>query len=853
MGAMPRPAARVCIIGTLRVERGDVVVESVQLGSRKARLVLALLAADPSRIRPAGELAEALWPDGAPDSAAATIASLVSRLRRTHGGDLIAGGRSGFRLDPSVTVDLDEAAGLVEQAERRLTAGQPALAVPATSAALALLTGTALADLGDADWVHAVRTRQAALHRRARSVAGRARLAVGDHAGAAEVARAALADDPLDEDAARVLMTALSAAGEPNAALPVFDELRHRLREELGTDPAPATAALHTEILRGTVPSLEPAAAARDDRGELVGREREFTELSTAWSAAANGAGALVLITGDPGAGKTRLADELSRLVRETGGMVLSARCYEAERALFLQPVVEAITDAVSRRPPAEVLAAAAGHLDSLGRLVPAIGALVEQQQVHFAAAEVERRRAVQAVSVFLCELARVRPVLLQLDDLHNAGESSIELLHFLRTVLPSAAVLVVATVRTDEGAELLATLAPVATRLEVGPLAPSAVRALAVAAGRGHRADEIVQRTGGHALFVAEILRGADDDDAIPATLQVAVLTRTARLGRSATALLRAGAVLGASFDPQHAATLAGLALPVALADCERALQVGLLRTAGRSYEFANDLVREVLYATTPLPTRLAHHAHAVDLLTGAPEQVAAHATAIDDWPRAARAWLVAADDALRSFAAADGAALAGRALSAAERADDLELTGRALVLRGRARDILAAFAEAWNDFTAAVDAARQAGDRRLEMIALREIAGNVPVALGNPPAMAEEPLRRCLYLAEQLGARTTEADVLGRLAILSITSLDFVSALAFSEQALRTARVAADDRALEFALDARKSCWAYLGEIDRLDAGAARARTAQSSARQSRTAAVDAVRVVPRPTRTR
>ena len=92
----------------------------------------------------------------------------------------------------------------------------------------------------------------------------------------------------------------------------------------------------------------------------------------------------------------------------------------------------------------------------------------------------------------------------------------------------------------------------------------------------------------------------------------------------------------------------------------CELALQARLLVAAGRDFEFANDLIREALYATTPEPIRLAYHQRAADLLTSQPESLARHAAASGDWLRAARALLSAADEAFRRFAVTDSAALA-------------------------------------------------------------------------------------------------------------------------------------------------------------------------------------------------
>jgi predicted ATPase len=611
-------------------------------------------------------------------------------------------------------------------------------------------------------------------------------------------------------------MTALGRSGEPAPALAAYDELRGQLADQLGADPAEATRELHMALLRGDMGTPQPVSrATAAETLHLAGRDREYTELRNAWSAATTGHGSIVLVSGEAGVGKTRLAAEVERLAAETGGVVLTSRCYEAERSLFLQPVVEAIASVAARWPAASVRAAATAHVGSLARLVPDLGAIVDDPHDALGPVDVERRRAFEAVSAFLCGVGRRQPLLLVLDDLHNAGHSMIELLHFLRLRLPSARLLVLATVRADEGADVINALASVAGRVELGPLPAAAVRRLAAAAGRSDLAEEIVRRTGGHALFVVEILRGlASGERGLPQSLQAAVLTRVARTGDQTEVILRAGAVLGSAFDPQAAAALADVSPAVGLACCERALAARLVVVAGRQYEFANDLVREVLYATTPEPTRLAHHARAVDLLTDQPEVVALHASAIHDWPRCGRAWLLAAEQALHRFAAADAVTLASRALDAAGRSKDQELRGRALVTRGRAYDAVAEYDAAWADFADAVSAAQEAGDRRLEMIALREIAGDVPVALGRPPADCEEPLRRSLAIAKTLGDRASEADILDRLSVLATSRLDFVGALDLGKRALHAAEACGDVGARQHALDALKNVYAYLGE---------------------------------------
>ena len=98
---------------------------------------------------------------------------------------------------------------------------------------------------------------------------------------------------------------------------------------------------------------------------------------------------------------------------------------------------------------------------------------------------------------------------------------------------------------------------------------------------------------------------------------------------------------MLGATVDPLTLGGMLDLVPATALELCEAALEARLLVVSGRDYEFANDLIGEVLYGSTPEPTRLAYHRRAADLLTGQPESLARHAAAAGDWLRAARAWL--------------------------------------------------------------------------------------------------------------------------------------------------------------------------------------------------------------------
>jgi hypothetical protein len=468
---------------------------------------------------------------------------------------------------------------------------------------------------------------------------------------------------------------------------------------------------------------------------------------------------------------------------------------------------------------PAEGVRGGPAGAPLLARLVPELAAFADRPPAGLASSAVERSQNFASVAHFLRGLAREGAVLLVVDDLQKAGRSTVELLHYLARHLPREQLLIAAAVRTGEGDEALGLLDEVSWTLELGPLAPDAVSELVGRSGHEGRAGEVMRRTGGHPLFVVEVLRALSGGEAgLPGSLQAAVTDRVGRLGADGERLLRAAAVLGVAFDPLVAATLAGTAEARALAEFERAMTARLLSPSGRQYEFAHDVVRETLLATTPSPTLLAWHARAADLLTTDPEAVAGHAEAIGDRARAGRAWLHAAERALAAFVASDALVLAGRALAVATDLDDAELAGRARLARGRAHYATARFAAAQADYTAARDDAGRAGDRRLLMTALRELAGDVPVALGRPPADCEPILAQAQRLASELGDRRMEADLLDRLVVLRCSGLDFAGARELAARSLAAGRATGEPAALAYGLDAIKTSCAYLGLVGEL-----------------------------------
>jgi DNA-binding SARP family transcriptional activator len=822
------------LAGAFGVIRDGAVLSEGELGSRKSRTLLKLLAVERPGPVPVQTIIDVLWAGDPPAAAEQNVASLVSRLRGVLGSGVILGGRPGYRLaeSPEVSVDLDLASRYCEHAERKLAAS-PAIALAAAEQALGLLSaGTALADEPYSSWVDPARDELRELLRRAQLAAAEAALAAGDAQAAIRHAEAAAAADPLDETAHRWFMSACAAAGEPAKALVAYAALRERLADELGADPAPQTQELHLAILRhhpSHLPrSSQSSQPPRLKQPTLAGREAETAALRDAWSHAVAGDPRLIMIIGEAGIGKTALAEDLAAEADETGATVLRTRCYEAERSLFLQPIVEAMAPVAARMTASTLRQLLGEHGPATAALLPEVAALLGPPPAWRGSPEMERRRSFQAAAAFLAGLAERAPVLLVVDDLQYAGQSTAEFIHYLGRHMSRARLLAVMTVRAEHDQQIGTALAPLATRLEVGPLGPAAVGQLAREAGQGALAGSILQRTGGHTLFVVEVLRalaarnvgpagGVLGSEAIlPESLRSAVQARVRQTGPATETLLRAASVLGAAIDPLVLGELLQLTPAAAVERCEQALQARLLVVSGRDYEFANDLIREVLYATTPEPTRLAYHRRAADLLTGQPESLAWHAAAAGDWPRAARAWLLAAEDAMRRHTASDAIALSTQALEAAERGGNAEARARSLVVRARAREAAGANDAALADLTEGLAGARAAGDRRLEMLVLRHLGSDFSAMRGL--SRATSYVETGLRIAMSLGDRASEADLLARLAIIAGFRLRLDAALEYGRRAVAAGRASADEHALAAGLDALKIACLNVGDVQGL-----------------------------------
>lgn len=241
---------------------GGLVVEGMEprdVGSRKARTLLAALAVARGGPVSVDALAEVLWGDDLPSKPADQVGVLVSRLRGALGPDRIVRSDAGYALRPD-WLDLVELEARSAEASDQLHAGAVVDARLLATMALDVARGPLLPE-EDGPWIDGPRASVGRLVSSAALVAAEAALAAGDAWGAAAAASVGLERDPYDEAALRALMRAHAVAGRPASALAAYSEARARLADDLGVSPSPETEALHQELL-GEEPVPLPVDAA---------------------------------------------------------------------------------------------------------------------------------------------------------------------------------------------------------------------------------------------------------------------------------------------------------------------------------------------------------------------------------------------------------------------------------------------------------------------------------------------------------------------------------------------------------------------------------------------------------------
>jgi DNA-binding SARP family transcriptional activator len=553
---------RLRLVGDIAAE---VDGETRSLPPGRPRALLAWLALHPG-LQPRPAVASVFWPDVLDDSARASLRSALWALRRALGEEAIVATRDRVGLAPDTWVDVLEADRLRREG--------------GLDEALELCDGAFLPGL-DEEWAHAAqdeqRERLVALLEELATVAARD----GDLRRAVALTRRQAALEPLSEEIHRALMRRLDAAGDRGAALAEYTELRSRLVTRLRTGPSHDTQRLAAELREGVAaaPASFPVRLLRADRATFVGRERELARIDAAWRRVAKGGGAaqVVLLAGEAGIGKSRLAARFAAEAGASGATVLYGACEEQSLVPYA-PFSEAIGGTAPER---------------------------------------------EEIEAYLTSAAVAGPLVLALDDLHLADRNTLALLARVARGAAGDRLLVLGAYRDADavGTPLLAAIADLRRDCDVERVAVEGLTVEEVGALLDGAADarRIHDRTDGNPFFVRELARHLaerrDGAGGVPESVSDVVLARVARLSPESAETLRRASVLGESFD---LAVLEQFDGPDGVLDAlDEAAAAGLLEDgAGGRYRFAHALTRDAVYGSIGASRRADLHRRAASAL---------------------------------------------------------------------------------------------------------------------------------------------------------------------------------------------------------------------------------------------
>ena len=476
-----------------------------------------------------------------------------------------------------------------------------------------------------------------------------------DYQSALKVAEGRLRCDPLEEDAYGELMRLHALNGDSGAVRRTYQAAVATFRRELGSEPDTVLRDVYERLMQASLPVTQGAgadagprrAAGREDSAStpMVGRKAEWQKLVTAWGEVPTSRPHLILISGEAGIGKSRLAEELFTWVKHQGMAAVYARSYGAEGPLSLSPVTELLRSPALRPHWARLDRV---WLTEVARLLPEL--LVERRDLeppHPISEAGGRQRFFEALT--RAALAGPSPLLIWIDDLHWCDRETLEWLHFLLRFAQHGRLLILGTARSEE-------LPPdhplnvLERQLESESMFARIDLSGLDAAETGRLAGQVVGRelddvtalrlyrdTGGNALFVVEAARSGAIDEVIseahsvdfpgsgaapllPPRVHAVIAGRLALLSSPARKVAEIGAAVGRAFSLPLLRQVDGQTEEAAISALDELWQRRVIREQNPGeYDFTHDKLREVALAEISPPQRRLYHrkiAQALEML---------------------------------------------------------------------------------------------------------------------------------------------------------------------------------------------------------------------------------------------
>jgi tetratricopeptide (TPR) repeat protein/transcriptional regulator with XRE-family HTH domain len=601
----------------------------------------------------------------------------------------------------------------------------------------------------------------------------------------------------------------------PAAERAAFLEIARAVRpaHQLQMDRTPLAASDAPE-------ARHPIAAAQEEATPFVGRNNEFGQLAGLVTRLTAGTGYVVLIEGEPGIGKSRLMREVARYAEERGLVTLATNCYEIERAMPYQPVIDLATQALQLASTATLRTLAPVSLAEIAALVPAVaerfGALPPLSSDF---PEARQARLFRAIVQLVEALTASQQLVVLIDDVQWADDASVQFLHYFARQVARRPVLLACAYRDEEldSDERLAGLVdslrreqhvrhmPLA-RLEPGD-AEALVESLAhpqlSLPGLGAR---LHRETDGNPFFLTCMLHALTEGDApvgqtgevpLPDALRASVRARLAHVARDARPALDVAAVLGRRFDFETLLAITREPEERLLSALESLVKRRLLRedSDGGYYDFSHDKVREVVYRELGSARRVLLHRAVAETLEQRAEgegserdaRLAEHYERAHVWTKALQYIVRTAERSQKLFAMRDALHWLDRALALAEAHPEAIEENARLALyerRGAARAQAGQTEGAVADIQRVIEAARKRGEREQARDALIQLG----MAHRRADAYAEATacLTEALTASRLLHDERRAADTLYHLGTVAWSNGRNAQALRFHQEAV-------------------------------------------------------------------